>query len=337
MRLPIEARAIVTGQVVTTSSVLTLRDVFPLGGEIWHTLRLVFTVTPTHTTATNPIVLGVYNLIKNLKITTSKNETILSCPGLGMYYLNWMLKGVEPFHVPNTGTTATPYVAVIDIPFSHALLARKEDIALDSGRYTHIELEITFGGADSFFGAASEGDATLATTLDVTLFRNKSGFEKTGKPLALPYIKHIPPYALSRGYTDIESAEDLTLFGFNATVQDMAAQICHDPIVGLPYSGTVADNMDDVTFRDNVIAYLNLLKMEFFQEERCNYAGVDQADLARIVGQYPYVFIREGSIFNAYWTGQKSEIRLENNTVALGTPTTPQIDVVIFGMREMRE
>lgn len=336
MRLPNEARALISGDAIIYSAVRTYRDIFPLSGEIWHSLRIVHRPIATHTTATNPTVLGAFNLIKNITLRTSKNETIFSCPGLGAYWLNWILNGVEPYHVANGGVTATAYPAIIDIPFSHNYLARKEDLALDSGRYSSIELEIVFGGADSFFGAGTEGDAVMSGTLDISLIRNKSGFEETGKPKALPYVKHLPPYALTRGYTDVESAEDLNLFGFFALVQDMAASACYDPKVGLAYSGVPADVMDDITFRDNVISYLNMLKMHWFRQERKHYIAGDFADEARYAGLYPYIFIKEGSIYNGYWTGQKSEIRLENNTTALGTPTTPQVDVVIWGMREMR-
>ena len=337
MRLPPEAKAVVTGHVCAPDSVVTLRDVFPLGGEIWHALRLVLHLTATHTTGASPIVLAGYNIFKQIQLTTSKNETIVQAPGLGMYDLNWVLKGVEPLHDPFVGTTATAYDSVIEIPFSHPLLARKEDLCIDSGRYNAITLQLVMGGADDCFGATAEGDAVITMTLDVTLLRNKSGMEDTGKPVAVPFIKHVPQYLLTRGYTDIESAKDLTLFGFIANVQDMAVSACFDPQVGLPYSGVPADNIADLTFRDNIISYVDTVLMDFWREERANYTTLDQADLARFVGRYPWIFIREGSIYNAYWTGAKSEIKLENNVVALGAPTTPCIDLMLFGMRQERQ
>ena len=254
-----------------------------------------------------------------------------------MYERNWMLKGVEPTHDAFAVTTTEAFDAVIEIPFSHPLLARKEDLCLDTGRYNAITLQLVLGGADDCWGAASEGDAVMTATLDITLIRNKSGFEGSGKPVAVPYIKHLPAYLLTRGYTDIESAKDLTLFGFIMNCQDMAADTCYDPQAGLPYSGTPADNIADVTFRDNVISYIDLVLLDFWREERANYGTVDFADIARFVGRYPWTFIREGSIYNAFWTGAKSEIRLENNVTALGTPSTPQVDVMLFGMRQERQ
>ena len=54
-------------------------------------------------------------------------------------------------------------------------------------------------------------------------------------------------------------------------------------------------------------------------------------------GVYPYKFIQEKSVFNGYWTGQKSLIRIEWNPVALaGATEDPQIDTILFGMRKMR-
>jgi len=334
MRLPLESINLIQGDAIPNNSVKTYRDIFPLSGEGWHRLRIAVHNTVVFGTATDPTLLGGYNIIRNITLRTSKNEILVQCPALSLYYLNWMLHHVEPAH-DDIAAADAEYTAIIDIPFTHPLLARREDLILDSGRYSSIELELTVGNPEHLFGAGAEGTATVAVTVDISLTRGKGCFEKTGKPLALPYIKHIPPYELIRGYTDIESAEDLTLFGFLAVVQDMAAEAAFDPCAGVPYSGNPEDNMDDITFRDNVISYLNLLKMAWFRNERDLYFLADNADAARLVGIYPYIFIQEGSIFNGYWAGQKSEIRLENNVTPLAG-TDNQVDVIIFGMRQMR-
>jgi len=334
MRLPLESISLIQGDAIPNNSVRTYRDVFPLGGEGWHRLRIAVHCTVVHGTASDPTLLGAYNIIRNITLRTSKNEIIVQTPALGLYYLNWMLHHVEPVH-DDIAAASAEYTAIIDIPLANPILARREDLVLDSGRYSSIELELTVGNPEQLFGAGAEGSATVAITVDLSLTRGKSCFEKSGKPIALPYIKHIPPYELIRGYTDIESAEDLTLFGFYALAQDMAAEAAFDPCAGVPFSGNPEDVMDDVSFRDNVISYLHMLKMDWFRNERGLYSLGDNADMARLVGLYPYIFVQEGSAFNGYWTGQKSEIRLENNVTPLGG-TTNQLDVVIFGMREMR-
>ena len=345
MRLPMENISLVQGLAIPQNSVITVRDIFPLGGEGWHYLRLVFHNDYTDSTGTGPILLGGYKIVHNITLRTSKNEQIVSMPGKGWYYLNWILNASQPVHDELALATAV-YDAVIDIPLSHGLLARKEDLALDSGRYNSIELEITLGGVADLITAVT-GD-TNTTTVDISLCRNKSCFEKSGKPLALPFIKSLPPRRVADGYIEIESAEDLTLFGFIACCHSMDAGAGEVPCPGVPFSGISADWLDDLTFRDNVISYLRLLQLDWFRQERRNYADVDHPDTVLAVapgvtpddtlrGIYPYVFIREGSIFNGYWTGQKSEVRLEWNPVALGGVIDPQVDVIIFGMREMRE
>jgi len=341
MRLPVEAVNLFQGDAVGNNATVTYRDIFPLGGEGWRKLRLTIHASVTHVDGANPTPHGLFNLIRGIRLHTSKNEDLIITPGLGLFYLNWLLNRVEPRHdaVPTSSIVAH---AILDLPLSMNLLGRKEDLCLDSNRYSHIELEIQTGNPEHLYGAGSEGSNTVAITFDMDLIRGKSTFAQSGKPLAVPYIKHLPPWALTRGYMDIESAKDLTLFGFQALVQDMGAQTCYDPAIGRPYSGLPIDAMEDVTFRDNLISWLRNLDPGFFREERAHYAGLNLIDDIAgagnygLSGQYPWIFARDGSIYNAYYTGDRSEIRLENNPVAL-SGTTPQIDMVIFGMRTMRE
>lgn len=341
MRRPREAVAIVTGHVLPENSRVAFQTQLPMGGEGWYKMRIVLHVTPTQTTATNPIVLGGYKLLQNVELYTSKNETIISCPGLGLYYLNWLLNHAQPNFDVNAGTTATEYDIILDIPFSHPLLGRQEDLVIDTGRYSSCTLELTVGGADDFFGAGTEGDATLAITADITLSRSKSAFEPTGRPISHPYIRHLPPYALANGFCEFESAKDLTLLGFVAMVQNMAASAAFDPVIGDPYSGVPADDMQNISFGDNVIRLLQNVQMDWFVEERAIFAGIDHADAVAAIGDdltgcYPYIFAQEGTVRAGYWTGAKSEIRLTHNAAAIGSPTTPQVDVVVLGFRDLR-
>ena len=341
MRLPRETIGVVTGAVIPQNSRAVYSTQLPMGGEGWYKARVVLHVTPTHTTATNPIVLGGYKLLHNVLVTTSKNEIICSCPGLGLYYLNWLLNKKQPFFEINAGTTATEYDIILDIPFSHPLLGRQEDLIVDTGRYSSITFDLDVGGPADFFGAGSEGDAALAITCDISIVRSKSAFELTGRPISHPFIKHLPPYALAQGYTDIESAKDLTLLGFYAFVQNMDASACFDPIVGVPFSGVPGDFLQNISFGDNIIQLLQNIQMDFFKEERGLYGGVDHPDEVAAIGDdllgcFPYIFAQEGSIRSGYWTGAKSEIRLTHNAAPIGAPVTPQVDVVIVGFRDLR-
>lgn len=344
MRLPMESINLFQGDAIPQNSVRTYRQEFPLGGEGFHGLRLVIHNNYTDSTGTGPILRGGFQIIHNILLRTSKNEEIISIPGKGLYYLNWILQKAQPVHDEMALATAV-YDAVIDIPFSHDLIARLEDLALDSGRYSMIEMQVTLGGVADLLSAVT-GD-TNTTTVDLSLVRNKGCMEKTGKPLALPFVKSLPPRRLTQGFVELESAEDLTLYGFILVCHSMDATNGHVPCPGVPFTGCPQDWLDDITFRDNITRYCDNLQLDWFRQERRKYADTDHPDVVlaaapgttpddTLRGVYPYLFIQEKSVFNGYWTGQKSLIRIEWNPVGLGGVIDPQIDTIIFGMRKMR-
>lgn len=335
MRLPQEAIRLFAGQVIPQGGTYPIRTEFPVGGEIYNTIRLIFHNSITHVDATNPVVRGGYNIVRNLLFRSSRNEEFIVCPGMGMHRLNWMLNGVEPIY-DNIAAVTAVYDTIIDLPFSYRMLARKEDLAVHTARYSHLELDITLGTVADLFTTA--GTNTNVTTLDIILMRNKSGMYASGEPLAAPYIKHYPQYSIIRGYLDVEAANDLTMLGFLAFVQDMDATACYVPVHGVPYSGVPVDSVNWFTFRDNLGYYVDHKMMDSFREERAQYGTVDHADIAEAVGLYPYFFAREGSVYNGYWTGEKSEIRLENDPTSLGAEVLdPDIDTLFFGLRTLRD
>jgi len=336
------------GDAPAQGQVRTYRTEFPLGGEGFHGLRMVLHNNWTTGTGTAaPVLRGGFGIVHNVLIRTSKNEEIISIPGKGLYYLNWILQKAQPVHDEIAVATAV-YDAVIDIPFSHDLIARLEDLALDSGRYSMVEMQVTLGTEADLFGTPGTVTNLNATTIDLSLMRNKGCMEKTGKPLALPFVKSLPPRRLTQGFVEIESAEDLTLYGFILVCHSMDAVTGHVPCPGVPFTGCPTDYLDDITFRDNITRYCDNLQLDWFRQERRKYADTDHPDVVLAVapgttpddtlrGVYPYKFIQEKSVFNGYWTGQKSLIRLEWNPVALpGSTEDPQIDTILFGMRKMR-
>ena len=326
MRLPTENIALITGDSVLVNSVKSYSTIFPLGGEGWHKLRLVFKHVLTGTTDALPNILGSYLFVKNITFRTSKNETIFAAPGMSFYHMSYLTNGVEP-HYDNIVANGGTFYAVIDLPFVLPMLARKEDLMLDSGRYNIVELEIQLGGLADF--CRTVGDLAIISTLDISLIRSKGCFTATGKPVALPYIKHVTPFqAVTKGYVDLESARDLCIFGMFAAAHDLNTWGC----VGNAYEGVPADCLTDISFQDNILTYLRHIQLGTFQEERAHYSNN-----RTYTGMYPWIFTREGSIYNAYWTGAKSELKFVVGNGNLGTPTTPQIDLVIFGMRQMRD
>lgn len=330
MRLPDECINLVTADGnIAVGGTHTYRDIFPLSGEGWRKLRLTyeFTVTEAGTFYTPP-----YHFIRNITMRTSKGETIVSAPAMAFYYLNYLMDGVEPYWFLPATTVA--FQVVIDIPFVFPFLARKDDLAIDSGRYTMIELEIQYGALADFGATAS---AMTTAELDITLFRNKSCFKEDGKPISTPWIKHLPAWDVDvRTYADIESARDLELFGFIA--------VCNDGWTesgGKPYSPLCApaDNLDEISFRDNLNNWLLNVPTEVFQQERSNYsgqAGTDEAGAGvacpELVGVYPWLFAREGTYKQALPTGNRTMIRFEFG----GFNADDQVDLLLLGHRELR-
>lgn len=323
-RLPIETINVVSGDTIAQGQTKTWRDIFPLGGEGYYTLRLILHNTITHGTGTGPRTKGGYLILKNISFRTSKNEEPINIPGMGLYYFNKLFNGVEPVY-DNIAAASATYDAIIDIPFAQNYLARKEDTIIDSGRYSHLELQITLGGIADLLG--TPGTDTNATTIDIALLRSKTTMDERGKPFFLPYIKNLPPFqAGTKGYADIESSDDLILFGFYAVAHDLASW----GTVGVPFTGDPADCLDQITWRNQVMPFVDKSKLGWFKEERANFSN-DRA----FTGVYPHVFTREGSFRNAFFTGGQSLLKFEIGSV-LGSPTTPQVDLVVFGARTLR-
>lgn len=335
MRLPQESITLFRGQILPQGGTYPIRTEFPVGGEIYNTVRLIFHNTIVVGTGADPVVRGGYNLVRNVLFRSSRGDEFVVCPGMGLHRHNWMVNGVEPLY-DNIAAASAAYDTIIDLPFSSRFLARREDLAVHTARYSHVELDLAIGSVADLF--TTPGTATNVTTLDLSLFRNKSGMYASGEPLAAPYIKHSPQYNITRGYLDVEAATDLTMLGFLAFVQDMDAASCYVPVVGVPYSGVPVDSVDWFTFRDNLHRYIDQMSLGSFREERTQYGTLDHAQIAEGLGVYPYFFAREGSVYNGYWTGEKSEIRLENNPTSLGAEVIdPRIDTVFFGLRTLRD
>ena len=147
MRLVQEAVRLFAGQVIPQGGTYPLRTEFPVGGEVYNTIRLIFhnSIAAGATDPVNPVVRGGYNIVRNLIFRSARGEEFVVCPGMGLHRLNWMLNGVEPLYdniaAPGIDTTAV-YDTIIDLPFSSRMLARSDDLAVHTARYSHVELDI---------------------------------------------------------------------------------------------------------------------------------------------------------------------------------------------------
>ncbi|MBA7609383.1 hypothetical protein ES703_16574 [subsurface metagenome] len=329
-RLPSETINILSADPFPQGQMKKYREQFPVGkgggGEGFYLLRLAFHHTIVIGTGADPRAKGGYNILKNISFRTSKMEEPINCPGMGLYLFNHIFNSIEPFYDPILAADGV-YDCILDLPFALPFMGRQEDTIIDTSRYSHLELQIVLGGVADLFG--TPGTATNVTTIDISLLRSKTcaAPDGKGKPYFLPYIKHMPPFqALTKGYCDIESSEDLILFGFFAMAHDLATW----GTVGTAFTGEPADVLDDITWRNQVMPFVQRQKLGWFKEERAQLANN-----RTFTGLYPHVFTREGSFLNAFYTGGQSEIKFEIGSV-LGTPTTPQVDLVIFGARTLR-
>jgi len=297
-----------------------------MGKEGYYILRLSIHNTVVVGTGAVPRAQGGYGIVKNISFRTSKMEEPINCPAMALLYFNHLFNGIEPCYDAIAAADAK-YTSIIDIPFALPFLSRKEDTILDSARYSHLECQLALGTVADLFG--TPGTATNTTTVDISLLRSKTCGDKDGfgKPFFLPYIKTLPPFqAGTKKYCDIESSDDLILFGFFAVAHDLATW----GTVGSSFTGVPTDCLDEITFRNQVMPFVQRQKLGWFREERSQFSNN-----RTFAGVYPHVFTREGSFKNAFYTGGQSEIKFEIATV-LGTPTTPQVDLTIFGARTLR-
>jgi len=326
-RLPHETITVLSADPFPQGQMKTYREQFPMGKEGYYLLRLNLKNTVVIGTGADPNALGGYLMLKNISFQTSKMEEPINCPGMGLYLFNHLFNSIEPFYDPILAADGA-YETIIDIPFALPFLARQEDTIIDTSRYSHLSLQISLGTVADLF--RTPGTATNLTTVDISLLRSKTCMDPDGygKPYFLPYIKHLPPFqAATKGYCDIESSEDLILFGFFAMAHDLATW----GTVGTAFTGVPADVLDDITWRNQVMPFIQRQKLGWFKEERSQLSN-NRA----FTGLYPHIFTREGSFKNAFYTGGQSEIKFEIATV-LGAPTTPQVDLVIFGARTLRD
>lgn len=328
MRFSQETKTLVEGEPLTAGQVKPIRDILPVTEEAWERLRLVFKQTVVIGTGAGPIALGGFNFLKNIILKTSMSEYPFNLPGMGFYYLNLLLQGKKPFYEPILAVDGA-YQNTIDLPFSLDFLKFKDDLLLQTRPYSHLELQLTLGALADLY--TTPGTATLVPTLDIIVSRSKNPFipeqeAKAKEKRAMIHVKRQAPFDPTlQPYVLLERADDLGLFGF--------IMIAHeDATPGVPFTGTPADILSKITFKDNLMPFLEGAPLGHFKSERYRLMGNSGASLT---GIYPYLFTQDGSLFSAYGCAKKSEIRIDIGEV-IGTPTDPQVDVLLVGMRTLR-
>lgn len=351
-KFPMEEVQLLVGEPIPNGATRQYSSQFPVGkgaGETWERIRLVFHVTLGVGVQTFPVESGVYNFIRNVRLETSDGETIVDCPGTALALFNWLNDGHNPWHTP-VAAAAAQYDAVLDIPFGFNFLRKPEDGFFDSGAYSALRLTLTTGpyaaGAVAGDLGVSNAAGTQVATFDMSVIRTKAGMFNNAvvKPLFVPYIQYIGSRVPSNTnmFFDIESANDLALFGF---------MLAHGSVARNPFDHVVAatgltaetDGLTSVTFGDNIIPTLvNAKQVDSFRLERHRDFNtrwpvaipvVPNIPTLSEIGKYNHLFVRDGSVYGAYPAGNKSQIRI---SWLGGGAGTNQVDGLIYGFRTKR-
>jgi hypothetical protein len=333
---PTERQTCLSAYALTNASTNRIPVQWPLDGTGWLNIRLTFHALIDWTNAVVVDRHAIYNYLKSISLRTSRGEEILvNVPGRALYHLDSLLDGKPPVHNIIIGADGT-YTGVLDIPLCYNFLNRKEDMILDSGRYSNIELIISTGSVLDFLNDAV--GETVAVTMDVEVEKTLATLhaDNAGKPIAHTYIRTYNQQVVTAGFWDLESSLDLGLFGFFAKLQATGAPG--------PFEGAGVDHLTTLTFRDSVRRWLDGVLPWSMQQERHQFITFDPsniylatpADTEQVVypqlGIYPHLFVRHGSINEQYACGKKSLIRLE-----IGDATnTDLMDLCVFGFRSLR-
>lgn len=357
-KFPMEEKTLLVAQPIAQGAVQSFSSIFPVGkgaGETWERIRLTFHAAMTAAGVwTFPVESGLINFIRNVRLETSDGETICDAPASALHILNWWMENRNPWHTPvPAAVTGVTFDAIVDIPLGFSFLRKPEDGYLDSGAYSGIRLTITTGtpvvaGAGNFdMGIGNAGANAMVCTMDMSIIRTKAGFYNNAqvKPLFVPYIKYIGGRTPSNVQTffDIESANDLALFGFMLADGSVARQP-FDHVVAATGLTAETDTITGVTFGDNIIPNIvDNKRLDSFRSERLKAFNVRYPLTAPVVpnipslsevGKYVHNFVKDGSVYGAYPTGNKSQIRLSYTGGAAGTAT---VDALIWGFRTKRK
>jgi len=350
-KFPYEEKTLLVGEPLVHGQTKMWSSVLPAGrgaGETWERLRIILHCTTGTAVYTFPVAEGLYNYITNIRLETSDGETIVDAPGSALYWMNRINDRISPYHTPFAAANAT-YDAVLDVPLGFRFLRKPEDGFLDSGAYSALRLYITTGAvvpaASSPMGIPGATSTTVCT-FDLSVIRTKAGMYNNVavKPLFVPYIKYVGNRVPSNAnqYFDIESANDLAIFGF-VLGHGSVARAPFDFVVAATGLTAQTDAITSVSFGDNIIpALIDQKRLESFQHERrilmldnwpISIPVVPNIPTAPLIGIYPHIFVKDGSIYGAYPTGNKSQIRL---TYTGGGATTNEAALMIFGFRTKR-
>lgn len=310
---------VLRNEALTASQINRFSKEFPLG-EGWLGMIISLDISLTVGTGTTPVSEGNLEIIKNILLKSDKDGMHVNCPGRGLYYLAYAKTGRVPLLTAMAASDGHYYTA-IPILFSNPYLNVSNDSILDTSRYQSIELEILLGSLADCLGTVGTATATYALSVDV--IRTKGALPAKAKPIVYPYVSSLPSVnPANQQFISLERSTDLALLM-------VLAHSANSATTGEPFSG-VSNN--DVIGRMSIEDNNEIIFNERDEDQiRCENQTL--LGLENVTGWYGFSFASEGSIYNAYATGDKTRLDLKwvNDTLS-----TSGVSVLIDGVRKLK-
>jgi hypothetical protein len=335
---PKEKRTILTGQPLVNGGQFTF-DRFQLDGLGITKLRLHLAIT-TDVGAADPITWGAYQYLKGIWLHNDRDEYYYKgVPGMALFRANSyrFFDGCQPFHQPVLAAAGT-YNAVLDLPVTYPGLFRPEDTIIETKKINRLTLELSLGTIADIL--VTPGANVLAATLGIEVIGTRAsiGVDKNGvadpdhaKSYFYSFMQTYPMHhADIQRFWDLDAASDAALLGW---------LMYNHGASGLPFIGSVAapgnDHVTNVRFGDINHQYMVGIPALSFQHERqqmidFNRHGADLVSPITRLGEYPHMFVQEGSVSEGYQCTFPARLEYDNATA------TDETDLLVWGIRVLR-
>ena len=316
-------RQVVVSDMAVNLNAMTppIKESWPLG-EGWYKIKLVFKNTIVIGTGTGAIANGLARIIKNIKLRTSADGVLMDASGV-----SFQRRLERQIHTALKQTTLAAsngvYNFCLDIMFYNPTFRRPEDSLLNTSRYKSVELAITYGGLADLF--TSVGTATLATALDVYIYKSEFNVTASNAPNFLPYFVEMPTklFQAADAYIDLEKDEELVVTQLIVGMTDNTGS------AGIPFSGAETTVETSIwSIEDNSHPFLfDRLSMAALMSDTKTLGELETPGAGIMI----FNMIDDNSAFSAYTTGDKSKFRIKwdrNGSVA-----TNLITVCVDGLK----
>jgi hypothetical protein len=318
MRGNTEVINVISNQTLAQGDVTRFGEKFPLG-EGWLFMLLTINIALTVGSASGPITNGELALIKNIFLKSDKDGQHYNACGKSLYRNAARVMQINPKKDAIAAASAT-YRVSIPLFFSNPILRNPNDTILDTMRYKNIELNITIGTLADLFTTTT--GASMVVTLDAEVVRTKGALLQKVRPSVFTYVKDFPQVNPAvNTYIELEKNSFLSML-------TLLIQSANTVVSGVAFSGVPNDDVFSKLWLSSNEGYV-------FEQRWEHNIHAENAFLDKIddVGYYFFNLIRDGSIFGAFPTGDKTQLRIEwlNDTLS-----TSGVSVLLTGIQVMK-